>query len=474
MGMRVPPLAILWKRGARFAARVVFAMLVLIALASIALFPRTARFTRALAIRDMGPRILIVAPHPDDEVLTSGGVIQQALATGAEVRVVIVTAGDGYYAAARRVRKGRVDPASYVALGEVRHVESLRAARRLGLPAADLISLGFPDTGITDLWTNAWTEADLSAARTRVDRVPYAWALRPGAPYTGQELSDELISVIEDFRPYTVIAPDPHETHPDHSGVAAFAMLALDHAGFTGRRLTTIVHYTDYPYPWSIFEKGKIEPPPGLSRPGSSWLSLELTDRQIAVKRQALASYRSQERITSDRLGLPEFARRNELFDDRAPAAVTPAGSTGASSATTVVDVTPAMPLGLVIDRATWISDVSVTKRRDRLEVVLTCAGRPSRAVDYGVSLHVVREATETARIDVGVSRGAVATATLNGAVIGAAPVVATLSGRTVVVSLPASLLEGSSHAILGASATRRGVWRFHTAWRDIVLVRSL
>jgi acetyltransferase-like isoleucine patch superfamily enzyme len=61
-----------------------------------------------------------------------------------------------------------------------------------------------------------------------------------------------------------------------------------------------------------------------------------------------------------------------------------------------------------------------------------------------------------------------------DGALIGAAPVVATLSGRTVVVSLPASLLEGSSHAILGASATRRGVWRFHTAWRDIELVRSL
>jgi hypothetical protein len=67
-----------------------------------------------------------------------------------------------------------------------------------------------------------------------------------------------------------------------------------------------------------------------------------------------------------------------------------------------------------------------------------------------------------------------VATATLDGAVIGAGTVTASLRGRRVVISLPVSVLEGSTHAVLGASASRRGVWRFHTAWRDLELVNGL
>src|SRR5882757_725225 len=39
-------------------------------------------------------RIVVVAPHPDDEVLGAGGLIQQARAVGAEVHVIYLTSGD--------------------------------------------------------------------------------------------------------------------------------------------------------------------------------------------------------------------------------------------------------------------------------------------------------------------------------------------------------------------------------------------
>ena len=39
-------------------------------------------------------RILILAPHPDDECLGTGGLIQQALAKGAKVKVIFITNGD--------------------------------------------------------------------------------------------------------------------------------------------------------------------------------------------------------------------------------------------------------------------------------------------------------------------------------------------------------------------------------------------
>src|SRR5262245_52083561 len=41
-------------------------------------------------------RLLVVAPHPDDEVLAAGGLMQHVLAAGGQVRVVYLTNGDGY------------------------------------------------------------------------------------------------------------------------------------------------------------------------------------------------------------------------------------------------------------------------------------------------------------------------------------------------------------------------------------------
>ena len=41
-----------------------------------------------------GQRVLILAPHPDDEAIACAGVIQQALKAGAKVKIVYLTNGD--------------------------------------------------------------------------------------------------------------------------------------------------------------------------------------------------------------------------------------------------------------------------------------------------------------------------------------------------------------------------------------------
>lgn len=41
-------------------------------------------------------RLLVLAPHCDDEVVAAGGLIQAALREGMDVHVVIATAGDAY------------------------------------------------------------------------------------------------------------------------------------------------------------------------------------------------------------------------------------------------------------------------------------------------------------------------------------------------------------------------------------------
>ena len=39
-------------------------------------------------------RVLVLAPHPDDEDISCGGVIQRALKSGAQVKVAYLTCGD--------------------------------------------------------------------------------------------------------------------------------------------------------------------------------------------------------------------------------------------------------------------------------------------------------------------------------------------------------------------------------------------
>src|SRR6185436_2742523 len=61
------------------------------------LAPAAAADVRELALR-VGPatRLLVVAPHPDDESLGSAGLIQRVLAAGGHVRVVLMTSGDAF------------------------------------------------------------------------------------------------------------------------------------------------------------------------------------------------------------------------------------------------------------------------------------------------------------------------------------------------------------------------------------------
>src|SRR6185436_13266441 len=45
-------------------------------------------------------RIMVIAPHPDDEVLAAGGVIANAVQCGIPLRVIVATNGDASYATA--------------------------------------------------------------------------------------------------------------------------------------------------------------------------------------------------------------------------------------------------------------------------------------------------------------------------------------------------------------------------------------
>ena len=66
-------------------------------------------------------RILVLAPHPDDESLACGGVIQRALNSGLPVHVLFLTLGDNNEWSFMVYRKRpELSPSQVRSMGEVR------------------------------------------------------------------------------------------------------------------------------------------------------------------------------------------------------------------------------------------------------------------------------------------------------------------------------------------------------------------
>src|SRR5688572_25381912 len=89
-------------------------------------------------------RLLVVAPHPDDESLGAGGLMQRTLAAGGRVHVLFLTNGDGYPEAVE-VATGHREPSAsdYRGFGELRRAEALVALERYRVLPLSVTFLGF-------------------------------------------------------------------------------------------------------------------------------------------------------------------------------------------------------------------------------------------------------------------------------------------------------------------------------------------
>ena len=87
-------------------------------------------------------RVLIVAPHCDDETIGCGGTISRLVHEGVSIRVVIVTNGDGFNHPIPNLKR---DAAGFIELGRMRQKESLAALEKLGVPSPSVVFLSYPD-----------------------------------------------------------------------------------------------------------------------------------------------------------------------------------------------------------------------------------------------------------------------------------------------------------------------------------------
>ncbi len=281
---------------------------------------RGAAYQHDFATLEVPPklRLLVIAPHPDDESLAAGGLMQQVLEKGGRVHVVFMTSGDGYPEAVALATGHRQPTAvDYRGFGELRRAEALVALEHYHILPVSVTFLGFPDGGLQEIWRRGPHVPAYQSPYTHDDRPPYPEAFNPHAGYTSHELINQISHLVALADPDWIAVPIPVDTHPDHCAtftflLAALKSLAAEPGGdskIPDRLLTYLVHDGWWPPPPSV--PGPLPLPP-VSFPPARWYLLPLDAAQIDAKLAALESHGTQAAMM-DRL-FRALARPNEIF----------------------------------------------------------------------------------------------------------------------------------------------------------------
>jgi LmbE family N-acetylglucosaminyl deacetylase len=274
-------------------------------------------------------RILILVPHPDDETIATGGVIQKAVAMGLPIHVAFLTYGDNNETSFIVYRKRLVHGTSAQAMGLVRHDEGVAATGVLGLRPDQLTFLGYPDFRCLTIWGEHWGDcAPCESMFTRTSVVPYPNALRPGTPYRADEVLADIEHVLRDFAathgaPTKVFVSHPADHNPDHLALYLFTRVALWNlsAEMQPELLPFLVHHPAWPQPEGLNPGLSLEPPGRLEK-DAVWQVNPLTPEQVQRKAAALQQHKTQYRMSAAYLN--SFMRANELFGDYADRVLQP------------------------------------------------------------------------------------------------------------------------------------------------------
>lgn len=260
---------------------------------------------------DAGTSLLVIAPHPDDEILCCAGVMQRVVRAGGRASVVWLTSGDGSELNLLFVEKSLFrSPAKLRDLAGRRMREARAATALLGLRAADQLFLGYPDGGVLDLLTRYYARP-FTSPFTAAASVPYSDALFPGHAYTGATLERDLDAVLERVRPTLVLAPSPRDAHPDHRAAGLLAARLLMRRGQPAALRCWIVHGGEgWPNPRQLSPGLPLTPAPRLA--GVPVATFELTPAEEDRKLEALRAYPTQLEMLAPLL--LAFVRTTELF----------------------------------------------------------------------------------------------------------------------------------------------------------------
>jgi LmbE family N-acetylglucosaminyl deacetylase len=184
-----------------------------------------------------GNRLVVIAPHPDDEILACGGLLAMRAAAGVQSLVVAVTDGEASH--------GDVDDTARTKLGLLRASESNTGLLALGVAPASVVRLHVAD-GDVARWEQK-IALQIQALLAPSDIVVTTWRL---------------------------------DGHPDHEAVARAAQLACSPNG------CKLLQAPVWMWHWAE---------PGDTRvPWNNLVAVNLPAQAISAKQRALQCHQSQ------------------------------------------------------------------------------------------------------------------------------------------------------------------------------------
>lgn len=259
-------------------------------------------------------KILIFAPHVDDEVISSAGLIQQAKKIGAQLRIVYVTNGDSSILSVLG-NNNKFNPSDFIGLGQKRMVEGKKAAAMLGLSQDKLFFLGYPNGGLAQMLNKYFSEGrPYTSSGTRFNYNPYSGTFRRGQLYTGSNLLDDIKKIIIEFSPTIIIGSHPRDKHPDHKALLSFLKRVYVKNRIRSRLYSYLVHYKFWPQEKKLNVNEFLFPPRHLFG-AKGWYSFNLSSTQEQIKLRAISQNLSQIGEPDVNNFLKSFVKRNEIFE---------------------------------------------------------------------------------------------------------------------------------------------------------------
>jgi LmbE family N-acetylglucosaminyl deacetylase len=271
--------------------------------------------------------ILVIAPHPDDDIITAAGLTARARAAGETVWVLYMTNGD---------------VAGYMS-GLTREDEAVAAQANLGVPEDHMIFLGYPDGYLQDLRgpylaSNTARTGSSGLSTTFGDRglghMDYhRYVFGASAANNGTNVRIDLANVLSTYRPNHIFVTSEFDEHPDHANSYNFLIDALGTTIASSPSYNPTVHKTivwndtsnqaAWPAAPSV-STFFTEPPSLLSRTGLVWTQRESLDVPLAaqlmpflvnIKAKAINAHQTQGGFSGSATGyISAFLHKDEFF----------------------------------------------------------------------------------------------------------------------------------------------------------------
>jgi len=221
----------------------------------------------------LNKRIIVFAPHPDDETFGCGGTIAKRISEGYEVIIVVITDGRHAYSKVLGINS---DPTPEE-LKEIRKEELIRATNVLGVPKKNLLFLDFED-GTLEKYE--------------------------------KEAKEKIIEIIKKYSPVEVYFPYIKDYNPDHQA--------------TNRIIRCIqkLGLTSMEYQYSITQKyARIGPLADrlINLFNKNMIEVDIAEF-INLKEKAVKEFKSEISIISTKQKKPitenidKFLRNKEIF----------------------------------------------------------------------------------------------------------------------------------------------------------------